>query len=234
MDKDEQQSIALGKYQLLYQTLLGLYPRQYQNRFGSEMLEVFTELYQEEIDKHGSAGIYFWFAIWGDLLKSVLTQHWELMQKQGMKKYLKSTFNINIYNVTGGLLILPFMVMLGLDLVSRLIQGDLTHYNRSYYQLLSQTFLMQGPAQLFWVIIFPLAALIINLIPFFKTAYTQQNRLAIKSLVLTNLLAVAIMSVGLFALLLAFGHDYIPCFFHHLFLDGLDQIAKTALFCRSA
>ena len=73
----------------LFNFLLLFYPQQYRKKFGQEMFLLFRDIYQEELTKKGSVSLAFWFTQFGDITKSVIEQHIDMIGKQGMKKYLQ-------------------------------------------------------------------------------------------------------------------------------------------------
>src|SRR5258705_20464 len=85
------------------------------------------------------------------------------VKKQGIKNYL----NINKYNVIGGILLLPFALVLGSDFIGRVVQGDFSHPNLGVVGFLSRSILYGGYDKLLWAILVfaPLMAAILNLIP---------------------------------------------------------------------
>ncbi len=223
---------AFSKESNFYKFLLFFYPKQYRKRFGEEMLFAFDHMYQEELAKHGSIGIGFWFSIVSDTIQSSITEHFSMIKKQGIKKY----FNINTYNIIGGILLLPFLILFGIDLLGRIVQGDLTHYNRDFYSVLSQTILYStynGQAQLLWTILvfFPLLAVILNLIPLVLSLKQSKNKLTIGSLLSANPLALLIIGTGFLFVLIAFGHDIIPCTVHGIFQYGIFQLFPLIDYC---
>ncbi|SRR5258708_22323 len=164
MDKIEK-SLVITKGYVFYKSLLLLYPDIYRKKFGQEMLILFADIYKETIAKKGKVGFVFWFAVFLDTTKSALEQHLQLVKKQGVKKYLQNTLRINRYNIIGALLLLPFLSVFVIDLVARISQGDLVHYNRPVYNLLSHTLFYWTPILFIWVILFPTLAILVNLIP---------------------------------------------------------------------
>jgi hypothetical protein len=148
----------------LFNFLLFFYPKQYRKKYEQEMRLLFQDMYQEELIKKGSISLTFWLAQFGDITKSVSEQHINMIQKQGMKKYLEQTLHINKYNVISGIFLLPVIFMTLVEIISRIAQGDLTHYNRPVYAFFSHTFLYWTPIPFIWVILFPLFAALISFI----------------------------------------------------------------------
>src|SRR5207248_2005156 len=113
--------------------------------------------------------------------KSVVEQHVYLMAKYGMKRYLQNTLHMNKYNIIGGILLLPFFIMMVIDTLARVIQGDLFHYNRSVYAFLSHTPLYWFPVLFTWTFLFPFLAIVLNLIPI--VIQGTRKRVHVRSLV---------------------------------------------------
>ena len=239
MYKTEKLSLSSTKENALYKTLLLFYPESYRKRFGQEMLIVFQDMYEEEIAKRGKAGIRFWILLLIDITENVMTQHFDMIRKYGVKNYLQQALHINRYNVIGVILLLPFILLLGSDFISRVIQGDLSHYNKTFYNSLSHTILYsqyRAQAPLLWTILvfFPILAVILNLIPFVFSLRQHKKKLSVGTLLFTNPLAVIIMGTGFLFVVIAFGHDAIDCFVNHLFSNGLENIGRTISVCRNA
>ncbi len=219
MSKVKNTTISVTKSDAIYRGFLSFYPEQYRKRFGQEMLFSFQDMYKEEVSKYGKAGFIFWFSIITDTMQSAITQHIIMIKKEGVKKY----FHITVYNILGAILLLPFIILLGADFLGRLVQGDLIHYNRAWYAVVSHTILystFNGHAYLLWatLILAPFLAVVLNLIPVL-TSIMQTKKLTVRTLFLTNPLAIVIIGVGVFALLVIYGHDFFPCVVHGL-LNG--------------
>jgi hypothetical protein len=216
----------------MFELLLLLYPTQYRKEYGREIELVFYDLYQEEIAKKGNAGFRFWFSQVGDILQSVIEQHKELVLKVGMKRYLQQTLHVNKYNVIGFLFLLPFLLMFTTDLISRIAQGDLTHYNRPVYHYLSQTPLYWTPVLFSIVVLFPLIAVTVNVIPLL-----QQKKKRMFSLVYLrkNIITFIIILAGLGCIAIIKLHDFMPCMIHGLLKEaGLINFSKVFAVCRNA
>lgn len=214
--------------------LLLLYPEQYRKRFGKEMKIVFYDMYQEEVEKHGSVGIGFWISCISDCIKSVLEQHISEIQQNGMKKYMQQTLHINRYNVIGGIFLLPFMILLSLNVLGRILQGDLVHYNRAWYAAITHSILYKEPFIIKTIFIYaPVIAIIINVIPFLRSLQTI-NKPTIYKLLFANLFSFIILGMGLFFLVIIYGHDVVPCMAHGLQIKGITNIQTIISVCRNA
>jgi hypothetical protein len=216
----------------LYEMLLLLYPEPYRIKFGREMLYTFRDMRDEERTKHGMAGVVFWSTILFDTLLSAVHEHREAIRKDGMKKYLHRTPKLNNYNLVSLILLLPFLLMAGIDLISRILQGDLFHYNRAAYAAVSQTPLYWYPILFTWVILFPILAIIISLIPLAMNgkkmawpgiAYLRQNP---GSVILITVAALLLAMVKL--------HDFVPCLVHNISMNSFRNIPSIISLCRKA
>lgn len=224
--------VVISKAQRVFQNLLLLYPDTYRKKFGQEMLIAFEDLYTERLINERKSGIFFWLVISLDIVKSAFEQHRELIIKKGMKKYIRQTLHINIYNIIGGLLLLPFLSVFFIDLIARIAQGDLTHYNRPVYALLSHSLLYWFPVLFTWVILFPALAIIINLIPLIKNILKKYGSFLL--FIKQNVITLAIFAVGLAFLAIIKLHDFAPCFLHGLLKVGINQLPQIFSVCRNA
>src|SRR5258706_8657148 len=189
----------------IFRTLLFLYPSAYQKRYAAEISLLFQDLYRDELVKHGKAGIRFWFSQSTDILKSVLGEHINEINKKGMKKYLKQDLYINNYNIFGGLLLMPFIILLGVDLISRIFQSDLTH-----------TPFYWPPFLFVWILLFPAIAVFINLIPIAEYMRKGQKEMFGSLFFKQNIVTLILLGIGLILLTFLPLHDFIPCMFHNL------------------
>lgn len=221
----------------LFKIMLFLYPKKYRKRFGHEMFLVFQDMYYEELEKHGKVGVFFWTSQIVDMTKSILDEHKNLIIKKGMKKYLQQSLHINKSNIVGALLLLPFLTLLGIDFLGRLVQGDLMHYNMTWYSVMSHTILystFNGHAYLLWIVFIaaPIIALALNVIPVIKYLHPRK-KITLKTLLFTNPIAIAIIGIAFFALLIVYGHDFFPCIVHGL-LNGAVNKENIIAVCKNA
>lgn len=226
--------LSISKEQKVFHTLLLLYPEQYRKRFADEMLLTFEDLYQEKVAQEGQAGILFWLRISFDIFISALEQHRKQMQKLGMKKYLGKTLHINKYNIIGLVLLLPFFSVFLISLFARIAQGDLTHYNRPVYSLLSHSLLYWFPVLFTWVILFPALAIIVNLVPLIKNIIKKHGSLFEFSFIRQNAITLLILAVGIGFLAIIKFHDFAPCFIHGILQVGVGQLPKIISVCHNA
>jgi hypothetical protein len=215
-----------------YELLLLLYPEAYRNRFGVEMLYTFQDMRAEERTKHGTTGVGFWFTILIDTLLSALREHGEALRKEGMKKYLQQTLKLNNYNLVSLILLLPFLIMGCIDLAGRILQGNLGHDNPAIYAALSQTPLYWYPILFAWVILFPILAVIISLIPLAinsrKSSWRGFDTLK------QNPVSFIIITVGILLLAAVKLHDFLPCLVHSISLQGFGKLPTIISLCRNA
>lgn len=227
--------IPIPRYaERLFNVSLLLYPEAYRKKFGQEMRLVFTEIYHEEYVKNGKVGFGFWLSQIGDITKSVIEQHIDDIGKKGMKKYLQQTLHINTYNIISIVFLLPVILMTGVEVISRIAQRDLTHYNRSVYVFFSHTFLYWNPVLFTWVIIFPVVAAVISLVPLFKSLIQKKVSPFSWNFVKSNFIGIAILLFGLGFLALIKLHDFMPCMFYGLTHFGFGQLNHTLSVCSNA
>ncbi len=162
-----------------------------------------------------------------------------MIKKYSMKRYLQKTFLVNRYNVIGSILLLPFFLLLVSDFIGRAVQADFSHPNLSFYNFLSGTILYRsynGQAPLLWMtlVFSPILAIIINFIPIVSSLTKKNEKLLFSKLLFANPLAVVIVAMGFLFIVIAFGHDVIPCFVYHLISNGLQNLGNTISVCRNA
>lgn len=218
----------------LFTIFLSLYPEDYRQHYGQEMYVLFADIYQEELARHGKVGITFLLMQVIDALQSIVEQHIQMMEKIGMKNYLQKTFHINKYNVIGGILLLPLVMVFSIDVVSRVVQRDLVHYNRPVYSLLSHTPFYWYPVLFTWAILFPMLAVLINLVPLFQSFGKNKTTIFSKVFVKKNLGSIIVLAIGLGFLALLKLHDFAPCTIHGLLRFGIGQLPHILSVCRNA
>jgi hypothetical protein len=156
------------------------------------------------------------------------------MKQQGFKKY----FHIDVYNILSGIFLLPFALIFTYGMIGRIFQGDLNRYNRTFEGVLSHSFIYANyfgkPLILIAIaVVLPAVAVLINLISLL-TSIVKTKKLSPKRIFMTNPLAVIMTLVGLFFLLLIFGHDFVPCMFYGLTNLGVKQFGHIVSVCRNA
>jgi hypothetical protein len=226
-----EKSVTISKGYVFYKNLLLLYPELYRKEFAEEMLLMFEDIYQETFVKQGKIDITFWLSLSFDITKNAVEQHIHLCKKQGMKKYLTKTLHINRYNIIGALLLLPFLSVFAIDIIARIAQGDVTHYNRPVYLYLSHTIFYWTPILFIWVILFPALAVLLNFVPLIQKGI-KKNRLFFQlSFIKQNAVSFAILAVGMGFLAIVKLHDFAPCFVHGLVKIGITQIPRIFSVC---
>ena len=146
-----------------------------------------------------------------------------------MKKYLHQTLKLNNYNLVSLILLLPYFIMACIDFGGRILQGNLGHYNPATYAALSQTPLYWYPILFTWVILFPILAIVISLIPLAMNskkiswpdiAYLKQNPGSV------ILITVAVLLLAMVKL-----HDFVPCLVHNISMNSFRNLWEAALLC---
>ncbi len=230
---DTEKSVAVTKGYVLYKSLLILYPESYRKKFEQEMLTIFEDISQEQLRKSGKTGISFWLSLSFDIARSAAEQHMQLLKKQGMKKYIHQTLLINRYNIIGALLLLPFLTVFAIDVLARILQGDLVHYNRPVYNYLSHTPFYWTPNLFIWVILFPALAVFTNLIPLIKNSIKKRKTIFQFVFLRENAVTLLILAVGLGFLAIIKLHDFAPCMIHGLLRVGIGQLPKIISVCKN-
>lgn len=218
----------------IFTLMLLFYPEEYGKRYGNEMKLVFSDMYSEERSKNGKIGLGFWLHQFADIGKSVIEQHIDTLGKKGMKQYLQQILHINKYNVVGGIFLLPAFIVLCIDVVSRIVQGDLVHYNRPVYSFMSHTPLYWYPVLFTWVIIFPFLAVVINLIPLVKNISKTHGKSKYMRFIAQNIITILLVSFAAFFILIVKFHDFGPCMLHGIARLGFEHLTKIVAICRNA
>ncbi len=223
-----------GRAEKIFNFFLLLYPETYRKQYASEMRLLFYEMYQEEVASNGKVRLEFWFSQVSDMTKSVIEQHVNDIGKKGMKKYLQQTLHINRYNVIGLILLSPALAVFAIDLVARIVQGDFSHYNRPVYNFLSHTPLYWYPVLFSWVILFPMLAVVVNIIPFLTKKREKSLPFFSAAFLRKNVIALLVMGIGLFFIAIVKLHDFAPCMIHGLLKVGFGQFNHIITVCRKA
>ena len=80
----------------------------------------------------------------------------------------------------------------------------------------------------------PLMAAILNLIPVISSLKRKKEKLTISTMLFTSPLSLLIVGMGFLFILIAAGHDAVPCFVNHLISNGFGNIWQTILVCKNA
>jgi hypothetical protein len=211
-----------------YKLILSFYPKMYQKQYGEQMLLVFEDTYQEEIEKNGHVSISFWLTNIFDILASVITQHVDMIQKYGFKKFLQQ-FHITSYSVIGFILILPFLIAVGTDFTVVLLTG-----NREAMQPVYHSIFWQPPIIIVWLFGFPALAILLNLIPIFQELNKKRAKMISLSFVKNNLPAFFIVLLALSAIAFVFLHDVIPCTITMILAKGIFDLIHILSVCKNA
>ena len=187
------------------------------------MLLIINDLKRDELREKGRIKFSFWAFQYSDVSKSLFSEHIDFLNKSGFRKY----FKLNNFNIIGGVLMLPAFTVFMIDILGRIAQGDLTHYNRGIYNFLSHTPLYWTPVLFTWIIAFPAIAIILNIISVLKN---RNNRVFVRK----NYASFLILFFGLFLLFLVKFHDFAPCFVHGLFLKGFGNLNLIIGVCSKA
>lgn len=217
----------------IFGIMMLLYPSEYRVRFGHEMFLVFQDMYFSEIEKTGKVGILFWLSQIADMTTSVIEQHKLLIIKKGMKKYLQQTLPYTIYNIIGGILLLPFFTLFAIDFAARIAQGNMTHYNRPVYAFLSHTPLYWSPVLFSIAILFPAIAVLLNVIPLAQQLIKKHISLFSFTFLKQNIVSLVLLIIALGFLANIKLHDFVPCFVHGITRIGLN-IPQIYSVCKNA
>lgn len=213
---------------------LQFYPKQYRKRFGQEMFYVFQDVCQEELENHKTLSASFWIRQIVDIARSIMHEHLLEVQHKGMKKYLEQTFHLSPYYIVSMGFLLPVILMTCTEILSRIIQKDMTHYNRPLYAFFSHTFLYWPPVLFTWVIIFPLLAAFISLIPLVVSFKKRKTAFLSWRFLLSNIIGIAILLFGFGFIALIRLHDFLPCLFYGLTHFGFGQLHRILSVCQKA
>ncbi|MBI3485526.1 hypothetical protein HY025_01125 [Candidatus Daviesbacteria bacterium] len=212
---------------LFYELLLSFYPRPYRNEYGGEMKLLFEDLYQEELEKKKDISLGFWIHLILDVIKSTLDQHFELLNKLGLVKYVKSVLGANGFIFLVSLiLLLPFITLMSLDTSVFLLTGSRElmkpFYNSPFWGVLVLTV----------VLILPLITVLLNFLVVFQSVSKKHQHILTVSFISQNIFNLASLMLGLFAIFMLFGHDLFPCIVHQTFQKGLLNFIPNLNYCR--
>ncbi len=151
-----------------------------------------------------------------------------------MKKKLYSTIHLHWYSVVGSVFLLPFFFTLSADVIARVLQGDLFHYSRPLYYFLSQTPFYAYPMFLAWMLVLPIAAVLINLIPLLMKVSEKPALFTDQRFLLKNSVSIIIVGAGLAFLAIIFLHDVVPCIVNGVIFGGLQEFFPILKHCSNA
>jgi hypothetical protein len=216
-------------YDNLYKKLLKLYPKQFREKFGNEILIVLNDLKRDEIREKGTVGIGFWTLHIADLTKGIFLEHTYLLQEYGIKKY----FHLNGFNIMGIIFLIPIFLMLVADFSSRIIQGNLLHYNGATYNYFSHSFLYQRPVIYIWVIILPVLAIILNALSLIVKR-GKHTRFLSTVFIKNNFITILILLFGFGVIFMIKFHDFLPCVINAAYSGGIRHIGPYLKTCSKA
>lgn len=191
----------LAKRFPIYGRLLGLYPRQYRDMYGDQMLQTLADMLDDAPSHTHRIKIYARAVI--DLPLSIMSQQAQYIggiMVNETPNYIKRNTLIT------GLMLLPFLAALAANALSKIITG----------QTLYGSWLWHAPVIAIWVLWLPLLATAIALGTLLVYIW-QHSRLEHKSIFVSAqnirhdwpLLLVAATGLGILAIL--FGHDSAHC-----------------------
>ena len=133
--------------------------------------------------------------------------------KNGMRWTERNKFQIKPYHLISGIFLFPFLIILSIEVLSRVAQGDLVHYNRQVYGFLSQTPIYWLPVLFTWAFLFPLLAVLLNLFTIVKQAKREHERISSLKFIKKNIVSYLFMFTGL-AFLAIIAPHFIPFLIH--------------------
>ena len=234
MNKTQELALTTIEKNNWFHVMLFFYPEPFRKKFGEEMLLFLSDVYQEELAKNGKVGISFWMTQGLDISKNIIEEHLNYLGKFGFKKYMKNVLHFNKYNALGIFFLLPFVSMFAIDLVTRLITGNLLRPNVQLLNGIYNSPLYWGPILFMWVILFPLLAVAINVIPLIKNTVKSKNGIWNSTFLKVNLVTLAIILLGLSWVLFLKVHDSVPCFINHIINQGFTDFGHTIKVCKKA
>ena len=218
----------------VYKWLVELYPESYRHEYGGQMMLVMEDLCREELARTGAVGAGFWLWQIMDVSQGVVKQHIYLMGGVGMKKYLMEEFGLSWFHMAGIMLLLPFLLVLTLDFSSRVVQGNLGHPNTGMLQVLNRTWLYSPQVLFVWIVLFPLMAALLALVPVIRRAKKEKVSWLNLNFLKLNLVSVVIILVGLGCVALVKFHDFAPCMAHGVLSHGFANFPNIFSVCRKA
>ncbi|HSX10058.1 MAG TPA: hypothetical protein VLF93_07945 [Candidatus Saccharimonadales bacterium] len=217
-----------------FKALLFFYPEPYRKRFGEQILILFEDLYQEELAVNGKIRKIFWIMQIADLSKSIFEQHIDFLGKYGLKKYMKQVLRFNKYNALGIFFLLPFLSVFLIDVLSRILQWNSLRPNEFVSHAFYNTPLYWSPILFTWVFLFPILAVIINVVPLIKNMIKHKRYILTFRFFNLNVITIAILGIALSVVALVILHDFAPCFLRSLFTQGIWQIGHIVSVCKNA
>jgi hypothetical protein len=141
--------------------------------------------------------------------------------KNEIRKRDWKKFQIDPFHLISGIFLLPFLVFLFIEIISRIAQGDLFHYNRQVYGVLSQTLFYWLPVQFTWAFLFPLLVILLNIFTITKQAKKDHERILSSKFIKDNIVSFLLLLVGLVFLAIIAPH-FIPFVLHGINSGGIN------------
>jgi hypothetical protein len=214
----------------IYNNLIELYPSKYLRHFRSSQLQLFTDLYLEELDRGGTFWLArFWRRILKDLFISLPSEYHDELRRDGPQKILKNQFGVDGFVLAALILLIPFFLMTGFDLIFRAIL-----HNAAVTNALYSSGYWTGPVIFTIAMGLPALAALLGLYSISRREEATKIRLLSARGIKSNLGGLAVVAVFFGILVLLVGHDYFPCVGHSLLNQGLGNFFNILRDCRSA
>jgi len=88
------------------------------------------------------------------------------------------------------------------------------------------------PTILITVLFLPLVTVLINGFVLIQSAGTTKYHYLTVNFISQNLLNIIVFGVGIFAIFMLFGHDFVPCLVNHTLKTGLQNFISNLDYCR--
>jgi hypothetical protein len=209
----------------VYALLLSLYPDEYRTTFREEMLWVLSEMYAENT----KSTYEFWFLILLDTGKSVLLENRRNLMKQHVIFLTGQKIQINRYNIFGGVFLLPIIFVTLIDIVSRISEQNIAQPNTKILLWLYQTPLYNNTIVTIWVLLFPTAAILVNIAPLLIEKKNHSFHFMNKA----NRISYIIISLAILFLCVIKMHDLLPCLITGMLNHQID-LSQLLTSCQSA
>lgn len=177
------------------------------------------QFYQDLVKEFGI------FPTWARVAPDFLTSVFTINLQHFMEK---SSLQIKLA-LGGTVLVLPFVLLVVLSLMGRAFGFSANSVIGPY---IAHNFRLA----FFMLIVMPLLAFILNLIPLAQNAFSQKNVSEVLSLqfVRVNLATLAVAAVGIGAVVFLLGHDAIPCLVNGLINQHFHNFLPLVRICRDA
>lgn len=191
----------LGKRFPRYSKLLMLYPKNYRELYGDQMLQTLADMLDNSSSE--SERLTLWMKLAIDLPVSLTAQN--INYFGGIIMHDSPKF-VRRNGIIGGILLLPFFLALAANGLNKVV----------YNQNLFHSWLWSTTALLIWVIWLPLSAAILglaSLLVFLKRQTKAKHESTLKALldIRYNWPVLAVALLGSFILFAVFFHDSVHC-----------------------